>query len=402
MRLLLSIFLIFIGGILVAQKQLDIPMEIPENPQIEEYNFVLGTHAIGGKYKFTDDSYLVEQAKQIRAMGSNILKISLGKKYFKVYSDMTKDPSIKTTTDLIRKKKDFRKVIDMDFKYYFFWVHTHTGINWRKGLNPEQKLTLYKEVYELAEFLFTEYKNSGKTFFLGNWEGDWLLHGIGKAKNTPSEQRIKAMQEWFELRQAAVDDAKKQIAHSNVNIWHYVEANLVKKGMLGKPCIVESILPNINVDLVSYSSYESIKRKGSYPELRYGISRIMDYIESKMKPKEGIPFERRVFIGEYGYGIRQNSYQEQSDKTKRVMRAALELNLPFVLHWEMYNNEYHNGVTKGMSLISEKGEKKPVYHLHADYYQAMNDYLKKYKSNNGEYPSQKDFNEEAIKALKKL
>ena len=46
---------------------------------LEDYNFVLGTNAIAGKYQFTDESKLVEQAKHIRAMGSNILKISLQK-----------------------------------------------------------------------------------------------------------------------------------------------------------------------------------------------------------------------------------------------------------------------------------------------------------------------------------
>ncbi len=50
-----------------------------ETLQLAPYNFVLGTHAISDSYQFTSENKLVEQAKKIREMGSNILKISLGK-----------------------------------------------------------------------------------------------------------------------------------------------------------------------------------------------------------------------------------------------------------------------------------------------------------------------------------
>ena len=130
----------------------------------------------------------------------------------------------------------------------------------------------------------------------------------------------------------------------------------------------------------------------------------MDYMESKLQPKENIPFERRVFIGEYGTQINKyNSAEKQSNQTKEVIRVSLELNLPFALHWEMYNNEFNDkGVSKGMSLISQEGEFKQVYHLHKDYYQLMNDYLLAYKKEQGEYPSNDDFRAKAIEVLDKL
>lgn len=60
--------------------------------QLAPYNFVLGTHAISGSYQFTADNKLVEQAKKIREMGSNILKISLGKNSSEIYgiTELTK------------------------------------------------------------------------------------------------------------------------------------------------------------------------------------------------------------------------------------------------------------------------------------------------------------------------
>ena len=380
-------------------------VNIPKKFKLADYNYVLGTQMIGGKYKFTDDSYLIEQAKQVRSMGSNILKISLGNKYTKVYG-MKKDESIKTTLDLVKKKKDFQKVMDMDFKYIFMWVHTLTDVKWNKGMSTNQKMKLYREMYDFTSYLLKEYNNSGKVFMIGNWEGDWLLHGTGKRNIDPSDEKIKNMKEWFQIRQAAVDAAKKDVKHKNVQLFHYVEVNLLLKGLEGKKCIAESILPHVNVDMVSYSSYEAIKNKNQ-KKLTETLKELMDYTESKLQPKEGIPFKRRVFIGEYGYPDLQKGAEWQNKMTKMVMISALELDLPFALHWEMYNNEYvkdgkNKGKSKGMSLISEEGVRKPAYYLHKNFYLEMTKYLKDYKKENKKYPVEEEFNQKALEYLKSI
>ncbi|TLX75637.1 hypothetical protein E9993_08750 [Labilibacter sediminis] len=372
-------------------------------PKLEDYNFVLGTQSIGAHYKFTKESYIVEQAKHTLGMGSNILKISLGKNYAKSYG-MKPVSGVKSTLDLLKKKKDYQEVMDMDFKYIFAWVHTFTPAKWQDGLTSEEKLTLYREMYELTEYVLKTYNNSGKTFLFGNWEGDWLLHSGYDKKSIPSEERIQGMIDWFNIRQIAVEDAKKNTPHKNVEVWHYIELNLALKGMQGEKCIAQSVLPNINPDLVSYSSYEIIKQKETYEDLKKDVGAVMDYIESKLQTKEGIPFKRRVYIGEYGY--QTNKKQDDNDQnflTKRMMKVSLDLDLPFSLHWEMYNNEYTKaGVSKGMSMISEEGKKKPVYYLHQNYYSAMNDYLKVYKKEHKSYPGYDVFKKKAIQVLDNL
>ncbi len=372
-------------------------------PRLEDYNFVLGTQAIGAKYKFTKESFIVEQAKHIRGMGSNILKVSMGRGYAKSYG-MKPASGLKTTLDLLKKKKDYQQVLDMDFKYIFAWVHTFTNAKWQDGLTPEEKLTLYREMYELTEYLLETYDGSGKTFLIGNWEGDWLLHGLGEPNNIPSDEKIQGMIDWFNIRQIAIDDAKKNTSSKDVNVWHYIELNLALKGMEEKKCIAQSVLPRTNPDLVSYSSYEVIKNKETYEDLKKDVGEVIDYIESRLQPKEGIPFKRRVYIGEYGYQTnKQQDDNAQNFLTKRMMKVSLDLDLPFSLHWEMYNNEYtKNGVSKGMSMISEEGKKKPVYYLHQNYYAEMNEYLKAYKKENTSYPEYHVFKKKAIDVLDKL
>jgi hypothetical protein len=69
----------------------------------------------------------------------------------------------------------------------------------------------------------------------------------------------------------------------------------------------------------------------------------------------------------------------------------------------MYNNEYaKNGDSKQMSLISEEGEKMPLYFFHQNYYKRMNAFLKEYKIKNNSYPDSEAFKKEALNILKTL
>ncbi|GAA4282203.1 hypothetical protein [Gaetbulibacter aestuarii] len=396
-QLFTIIFLTFFAGLNAQHVSYD-----PISP-LENYDFVLGTQGIGGKYKFSHESALVEQAKHIRAMGSNILKISLGKNALDSYGLGKK--TVHNTLDLFNASPDFKQVFDMDFKYIFAWVHTCTDVNWKKGISPMEEKILYDEMYDFASYLLKSYNDSGKTFLIGNWEGDWLLHNGNGRESTPDSKIIRNMTKWFQIRQRAIDDAKKNVPHVNVSIYYYIELNLVLKGMKGEKCIAESVLPKVPVDLVSYSSYEAIKNR-SKAEVYETLDSVFNYLESKLEPKPGLPFSRRVYIGEYGYQAnakKPETFEKQYNKTKDLMEIALKLNLPFALHWEMYNNEYDNkGNSKQMSLINEEGEKRPLYYLHKNYYEKMNDYLKSYKSENNQYPAQEEFNKKALSVLEEL
>lgn len=240
---------------------------------------------------------------------------------------------------------------------------------------------------------------------IGNWEGDWLLHKNYDRHMTPTIAHVNNMTKWFKIRQKAIDDAKKTTTHKNVFVYHYIEVNLAIKGMEGKVCVSESVLPRVNVDFISYSSYEAIKNK-NFEEKKQTLSKIFNYLESKLTFKDNLPFQRRVFIGEYGYQASNNypqTFQKQFEETKEIMQIALELNIPFALHWTMYNNEYtKSGLSKQMSLINEKGERGHLYFLHHDYYKSMNTFLKNYMNINKTYPSSTLFREEALKVLSKI
>jgi hypothetical protein len=49
--------------------------------EIDSFNYVLGTQSIGATYQFTRESVLVETARAILDLGSNILKFTMGRDY---------------------------------------------------------------------------------------------------------------------------------------------------------------------------------------------------------------------------------------------------------------------------------------------------------------------------------
>lgn len=370
---------------------------------LEDYNFVLGTNSFPTKYQFTKDSKIIEQAKQTRALGSNIFKTTITAKNLKNYGFKVGDA--KNTLDLIKLIPDYDKVFAMDFKYFFFWVHTATGIKWKKGINRKEEKILYNEMFDFTTYLLKKHNNSGKTFMIGNWEGDWLLHGEGNRNKTPSKETVENMTKWLQIRQRAIADAKNKSKSVNVNIYYYIEVNLALKGLDGGTCISRDILPNVDVDFVSYSSYEASKRK-DYKTNKEILTKVLNFIENQLKPKEGLPFKRRVFIGEYGghaMDHKPQTHLRQLDNVKDIMQISLEENLPFALHWQLYNNEYtKDGKSKNMSLINEKGEKRPMYFLHQNYYKQLNEYLKNYKDGHNNYPSHEEFKLEAINTLNEV
>jgi hypothetical protein len=55
----------------------------------------------------------------------------------------------------------------------------------------------------------TRYNNSGKTFYIGHWEGDWTLRDTYNKTATANPKKVQAMIKLLTDKQRAVDNAKK-------------------------------------------------------------------------------------------------------------------------------------------------------------------------------------------------
>lgn len=369
------------------------------------YNYILGTQAIGGPYQHTKGNRLIEQAENVRGMGSNLLKISLAQGAAPNYGSTEAARGAKTTLDYIKAAPAVQQALDMDFTYYQAWVHSFTDAKWRDGVSMAEARAYYDEMYALTEWLLQRYSGTGKVFMLGNWEGDWLLLGRQNRELDPSPTAVEGMIAWMKIRQLAVDTARAKVAHKDVEVYHYIEVNLVKKAMAGRASIAHSVLAEANPDLVSYSAYEAIKQsvKPDLMSIRQPLEQTLAYLEAQLPPKDGLPFKRRVFIGEYGYHAdkaKPLTVKQQYMKSRFVMQSALALDVPFALIWQMYNNEYaENGTSKEMSLIDEGGRKRALYVLHQTYLNEMQAFVADSCRQSGTLPSREAFKAKALKVL---
>jgi hypothetical protein len=356
--------------------------------EIERYNYVVGTQTIGAAYHFTKESKLVETARAILEMGSNTIKFSFEADKL---ANGTPAWNPKNLMEIAHLDPSVKTVFNLSFVNYVIWVY---AISSKQMLFHQESLDgEYREIYNLTRYLLTTYNGTNKTFYLGNWEGDWhLLHNYDP-NYVPTQKEFHDMTAWFNTRQKAVDDAKRETSFHGVNVFYYLEVNRVQDAIQGKARLTNDILPKTNVDFVSYSSYDSLDTEEK-------LKKALDYIQSKLPHKQGIS-GKRIFIGEYGFPTASHTPQKQEELSRQVMRVGLEWGCPFVLYWEMYNNEVDkDGKQRGFWMIDNKNVKQPIYNMHHRFYEWARQYVADFKHKEGRVPTRDEFGIKAAEWLK--
>ncbi|MFM2165948.1 MAG: hypothetical protein RIS79_319 [Verrucomicrobiota bacterium] len=382
MRILLSSFAILVSSL------------VAEPP-----NLFLGTQAIGGRYHFTADEPLLESAKLIAELGSGIMKFSISKQasFGKTKPNVLKNElGLQTLAEIAAKDPTHRAVLDMAFTHFFIWAYPFTTHGSAGTFKPAERDLEYREMVDLTAHLLRTYSGSGKKFYLGHWEGDWHLRPHFDPKQPFPEHFGDNFIAWLKVRQQAIDDAKRDTPHQNVEVWHYTEANLVEPYLKGGQCLANDILPQVDVDFVSYSCYDSLQRV-----IRDDLHATLNHLESKLKPKPGIS-GKRVFIGEYGFPSRRYSPEVQNKKSIETLIAALEWGCPFVLYWELYDNEGTPEKPGGFWLIDEKNEKQPIWQTHQRYFTWARKHLAEVQQRTGKQPTEAEFRAAALEYLRGL
>lgn len=382
---------------------------------IESYNYAIGTQTVGPKYKFTNKTVLVETALEIKKMGSNLLKFSMNPRYCSENYGLPENKDINSLTKLATLEPSVKEVLDMDFKFYHIWVYGFSQytpeppgkkddtaqIKFINGYPKQYEDALYKELYELTCHLLKTYNNSGKTFYLGNWEGDWHLRSDYDRTKPANPNTIEGMKRWATIRQKAIDDAKRDVKHNNVAIYHYIEVNLVAKALKEPEAqvVANTIVKAVNPDYVSYSSYDATNPYKTEEDLKQNLQEALNYIESNLSPKKGLPKGKRVWIGEYGSPSISYNDEMQNLRSIWAIKAALDWGTPFVLYWEMYNNEIkeNTGEQVGYWLIDDKGKKQPIWYTHNNFYKESKAFLNSYYNKHKKMPSFDQFRKQALK-----
>jgi hypothetical protein len=353
---------------------------------LDAYNYAVGTQTFGAAYQFTDKPRLLETAEAIRDLGASVIKFRLGEKT-KRGAEPDGSQSLR---DVAASDSVMKAIFNLPFGHYLLWAYP-LGKD-RKP--PAGQPARDEELYDLCCYLLKTYDGTGKTFYLGHWEGDWELRGQG-SREDPTPERIANKIHWLNLRQQAVDDAKRDTPHRQVDVFCYAEANLVRDAMKGRPAMANEVIPHTHIDFISYSSYDT----SNYNKVETDLPEALDYLESKLPPKPAIK-GKRVWIGEYGYPARRFSPQEQAARTRQLMKTALQWGCPFVLYWEMYNNEVDkDGKQGGFWLIDDKGVKQPVYYLHRRFLQWARGYVAEFAKTAHRLPTFDEYRKKAVEFL---
>lgn len=363
------------------------------------FSYIVGTQAIGGRYHFTQDAPLLESAKRIAELGSGIMKFSISAQasFGKAKANVeTANPGFKTLTEVARDEPAHRAVLDMPFTHFLIWAYPFTSHGAAGQFKPAERDVEYREMYDLACHLLRTYNGSDKSFYLGHWEGDWHLRPHFDPKQPFPEHYKENFIAWLKVRQQAIDDAKRDTPHQRVWLWHYTEVNLVEPFLKGGECLTNDILPEVDVDYVSYSCYDSLQKR-----IERDLLAALNHIESKLRPKPAIT-GKRVFIGEYGFPARRYNPEEQDQKSIEAMIAGLVWGCPFVLYWELYDNEGSSEKPGGFWLIDGQGKKQPVWETHRRFYEWARQSVAETQKQTGAPPTQETFRREAIAFLRTL
>ena len=259
----------------------------------------------------------------------------------------------------------------------------------------------------LTQHLLSAFLGGGKRFMLEHWEGDWSARCGSYDAKTPAAPAVQArMVQWLAARQAGVTAGRLAwcAAHpalfaggagdcralgaaaihaaAGVEVLHASEVNLVLDAMTsGFPDNILRVIPQVALDMVSYSSYDSMA-------LSPGFAQALDFIAAHHLRTEASP-EPAVYVAEFGVAENEEGPRAVRAVYENVIKWAWSRNAngvrraAHVFAWETFDNEVHtasrafpggrcNAATgpqlnasllNGFWLLRPDGSEAPAFHV---------------------------------------
>jgi len=238
---------------------------------------------------------------------------------------------------------------------------------WCDDFTPEDAQAETAEFSSLTTHLLTAFSGTGKTWYLDHWEGDWSAHCNNYDPDKPPTAEVQArMVQWLAARQAGVDAGRvawcraHQLTHNltscgdgrsdgmaihaaaGARVYCTSEVNLVRTSMeKGMRNNVLGVLPYVALDVVSYSSYDTMWNNGG----ALGFGAALDFITAHHN-RTAVSPSPALFVAEYGVAqvedpdpvhvvalVRNVNAWALSIGPSGVRRAAA------TFYWELFDNE---------------------------------------------------------------
>lgn len=389
----------------------------PLDHPVEATPHVLGSQQFGTHYSFGESGIsTLDYARATLRQGNRVVKFRLSSK-FANEDGFTADATINSLVKLVRDQPEVKTILDLPLTDYLFWVASFSVPNWGNqldgnGLRPAKAAEIYKEVYDLVVHLLTTYSGTGKRFYLGNWEGDWMLVPT-EYRNNPDgipRNRVQGMIDWANIRQKAVDDAKAATPHSGVDVWFYLEMNKADWMRDGLTCVANSVIPEMpKLDMISISSYSIHKDRWGGQRNKSLVHADLDLVQDliEAKPDASIPGSR-IIIGEYGWIYNSTLYSSWEEFAQTHLVTARNFlswqggTLRFVLQWQFFNQatlENNSSLSREMCQIGPDNDRRPLYYLHENFHRLMRRWVDDYHMRTGSLPSPRAYADQATHFL---
>lgn len=307
----------------------------------------LGVTHYDGHYHLTDKPFLVEGAEAIHNIGMNVAKFWLHEEGLPGYGYNTDESWVKAVStgrlvDVL-KHPYYVEALSYPFTTVLLEVFALKGDKSSFFAGDNDFKDEEDQFHDVATYLLKTYAGRDITFILQNWEGDWMLrHGEGsdwgKVSHAEIDRRCKAFVRFLEARQRGVERARRESPASRCKVYHAAEVNRVWDGTKGLATLTTHVLPHVTVDLVSWSSYDGMNDAVTAWQ---GI----ELIRHHMRPSPTFG-KNAVFIGEIGKTEQDSTAPEIIDWWDRAMGVCFAMDLPLLVHWELYCNEPKDAKTK--------------------------------------------------------
>lgn len=298
----------------------------------------LGATHYDGRYFFTQEPYLLEGSRALQRFGMGVAKLWLGPHLPGYgYNSHWNLPPDATLADVARHPY-FAACFALPFSTFVLEiapVTPHGGFNAGARFDNDRS-----QFHDLARHLLTTYRHRNVTFILQHWEGDWMLRGkagqIWEPGGPPeTRERCDAFARWLTARQQGVTEARASTGNTRCRVFHAAEVNRVLDTLRGIPTLASHVLPQVALDMISWSSYDGM---GDAVSAWHGLEIIRHYAHPA--PGGGRP---TIYIGEVGLPESGRTREEVTEWWDRAMGVFLANDLPHIVHWELYCNEPTDG-----------------------------------------------------------
>jgi hypothetical protein len=344
-----------------------LPLLALAEPSPTRQSTQLGVAHIGGLYAFSEADYLNEGAAEAEALGARCIKVSLSldtdNPSQKLYPFHSQWPNVETL-EALADTPHYRALFERGFETFILTTFRpqRAASYWRENFSAEDEQAEEACFASLTRYLLRTYSHTKKTFILQNWEGDWALRGSFDPATQPKPSASAAMIRWLSARQRGVARARAEAGPSGARVFHACEVNLVRQAQLaGAPSVTTDVLPQVAVDLASYSAWDTKDSPAQFAEA-------LKFIAKHKRPTE--PFgEHGIYVGEFGLPESESTPQVALERTTSLLAEARRFGCPYAVYWQLYCNEpitqipKRNADYKGFWLIRPDGTRSPVCEL---------------------------------------